>query len=60
MIRILATIPYHVSCDACGYTIHRHAIDPLSLRGATEAEGWQWVVTDGRMEHVCPACGGAS
>lgn len=29
----------------------------LALNGpATEADGWVWVITDGRMEHVCPRC----
>ena len=57
MIRMLTDlIPFHLTCDDCGTTIHRHAVSALELRWETEPEGWQWVVIADRMTHRCPGC----
>ena len=50
MIRI------QLACDACGRLSDHHTALGLDLRDDTEAAGWVWVITDGRMEHVCPRC----
>lgn len=52
MIRIHAQL----ACNACGALSPRHDTLGLDLRDDTEADGWVWVITDGRMEHVCPRC----
>lgn len=45
-----------LACDACGrLSTHHTALGP-DLRDDTERDGWTWVITDGRMEHVCPRC----
>ena len=43
-------------CDACGRQSDHHTSLGLNLRDDTEAAGWVWVITDRRMEHVCPRC----
>ena len=45
-----------LACDACGALSEHQDSFGLDLRDDTEAVGWAWVITDGRMEHVCPRC----
>ena len=45
-----------LACDACGQLSTHHTTLGLDLRDDTERDGWTWVITDGRMEHVCPRC----